>query len=93
MLQYNYTYGNEDILSGEITVHKHESFYTVTFVQESFDIDSFEDITVGEGIELLSRSVVTEQQAQDLLPIVRTIILKLVSKCNPSPETLFKILE
>lgn len=90
MQQYYYTYGNEDILSGKITVIKDEEIYTITFIQETFNIDSLEDITSNQGTNLISKVTEDYNDPENLL-IVRTITLKLIGKCNPRPETLFKI--
>lgn len=42
MLQYHYTYGNEDVLSAEIKVIKDGEFNTITFTQQGFDVDAFD---------------------------------------------------
>lgn len=88
MLQYHYSYGNEDVLGSRIKVIKElNSEYIITFEQEGCNPEYFDDINVSKYHTLISKKIKDE----DGYMYKRVITLIVNGKCNPKPEELFKI--
>jgi len=93
ILMYNYSWGDEDVLSSQITVtrtiDKYMSNYEIVFTQEGFYEDCFLDITT--PYKLIEKTVSNSNNVECMN--VRTITLKVEISLNPPPESLFKIIE
>lgn len=89
MLQYHYTWGNEDVASSEIKVMSEgHDLYTITFIQEGINPAWFDDIIISEGTPM-SREI---QDTEDEWLNKRLITLKVISTSNPEPRRIFKLL-
>jgi len=93
MLQYYYTWGDENILVSRIKIVKgfmddnnmiDDDIYTITFEQESYNTKLFSDIDVTNIVTLISKVSAT---------ITRLITLKIKAICNPKPENIFTIVD
>jgi hypothetical protein len=89
-LVYNYSYGNEDVLSISIKVFKLKNDkYKVEFVQTGDFPESFEDMTSNYKIinkEISDLSSTTGTMCE------KTITMIIHAPCNPRPENIFEII-
>lgn len=93
-LMYNYSWGDEDVLSSKITVmqipdeNSTTLKYEITFTQEGFNDESFSDIKT--KYTLLGKTITNDINNFDMN--VRTIVMLIQGWLNPPPEQLFKII-
>lgn len=88
-VQYYYSYGNEDVLGGEIKlIYEGNNKYTLTFEQMGFDVSTFEDVRITELVREISYDINDSLDEEGLT--TRIIILKFAAFGNYAPETLFR---
>ncbi len=90
-VRYNYSWGNEDVLSASITVIQtgNADVYEIVLVQEGFRPESFQSIK--SEYNILSCNV-TERVRKDHDGMIESRMHLIVkSVCNPKPETLFEL--
>lgn len=101
MLQYYYTWGDENILVSRIKIVKgfmddnnmiDDDIYTITFEQESYNTKLFSDIDVTNIVTLISKEV-KDIEDKVSATITRLITLKIKAICNPKPENIFTIVD
>lgn len=91
MLQYSYTWGNEDVLSSSIEIIKESNdIYHIYFKQGAFDDKLFRSVKITYG-------KIINESAEDIVDklndiITREIKIKIIAPCNPRPESLFEVL-
>ena len=94
MLQYDYSWGDEDVLSSSLRVVKEPApplatVYTITLVQEGFEPLLFSTLLPAKHCELVKHSdIVTEGNCGTTI-LTTTITVRAIN--NPRPETLFNI--
>ncbi|MBX9637215.1 MAG: hypothetical protein K2Q45_06660 [Nitrosomonas sp.] len=87
-LIYDYSYGDEDVLSTTIRIFQHENeLYTIHFIQETF----FMPRTIETSYQVVEKKTIRGSDSQIFeIPFYETV-LKIRAPCNPAPEELFLV--
>lgn len=86
-MQYDYSWGDECVISARVTVVKHKSNYTMTFHQAVYDIENFYNLVLRGGIKVIS----SETSDYHLKFFHRNIIMVVEAPLNSKPHKLFHI--
>lgn len=94
MLQYDYSWGDEDVLSSSVQVVKEtspslETVYTITLIQEGFEPLLFSTLFPTKHCELVKRSDTVAEGNCGMTILTTTMKVRAIN--NPRPETLFNI--
>ena len=94
MLQYDYNWGDEDVLGASIQVIKEHStppafIYIITLVQEGFEPSLFHILSPTPEYGCIKCTSTTTKGDCGITVLTTTMVVRALN--NPRPETLFRI--